>query len=153
MHDDSRGWGIAQQHDDLDDLRSVLDVQPAEENAEAYRRAWALCGARRLLMALLLDALRCYQRGFLSQVHRKRRLFRETERWLMREGTGAAISFSEVCDGLGLDAERIQNRLRRWRAHQAASGGGDCTTDVSAPFANPRRLPIRSRRLAGGRES
>lgn len=80
-----------------------------------------LPGALRLMSALLEEATACFQKHVLALEQRDRRLFSEAEEWLMQDDTGAAVSFPEVCEILGLGPEYIRDGLRKWKTEQQAS--------------------------------
>jgi RNA polymerase sigma factor (sigma-70 family) len=68
-------------------------------------------GERRLMAAVLADAMRTYLKHAHSRFAGGRRLFRETAEWFASRGAGGC-SFENVCDVLGIDAERLRDRLR-----------------------------------------
>ncbi len=81
----------------------------------------------RLLIAVLEDALECFQKYVRATSRGKRRLFMEAEEWIMGEyRTRArradpavpAFSFEYVCDVLDIEPDSIRDTLRRWRAAQ-----------------------------------
>ena len=76
-----------------------------------------LSGEQRLMLALLTDAINVYQRGALSPVTRARRLYVDAERWILADerGAGAGLSFSGVCDALGIHAGLLRRRLVEWK--------------------------------------
>lgn len=95
-----------------------LDASIAGATVGEPRRQPAADGVRRLLIALLDEALRCYQKYAFSGTRRGRRLFREVEAWFTDPHLEAGICFQDVCDGLGIDADSIRRSLERWRAEQ-----------------------------------
>ena len=78
-------------------------------------------GARRLLAAVLADAIDSYRKYAFSGTRRGRRLFEETEAWFMSEEHDADITFATVCEYLDLDARRLRESLIWWRATQAVA--------------------------------
>jgi hypothetical protein len=72
-------------------------------------------GERRLLIALLEDGVRCYQKYAFSGTRRGRRLFHEAEAWFDATAD-AAVPFAYVCDVLGVEPDYVRNALRNWRA-------------------------------------
>ena len=72
-------------------------------------------GERRLLIALLEDGVRCYQKYAFSGTRRGRRLFREAEAWFDATAD-AAVPFAYVCDVLGVEPDYVRSTLRNWRA-------------------------------------
>lgn len=86
-----------------------------------YRRADS--PERRLLAAVLEDAVHMFQQLHGAQRFRGRRLFREVENWFASERTDHLFTFVRICDVLGLDAGWIRSGLARWREDRAQSGG------------------------------
>jgi len=86
-------------------------------------------GEYRLLIAILEDALACFQRYSGGKSRREHRLFKEAEGWIMladnrpRRGddTAPAFSFEYVCEVLGIAPDHLRRRLRRWRDSQQAT--------------------------------
>ncbi len=71
-------------------------------------------GERRLIVAILEDAVNCFQKNLFARDNRGRRLFREAERWMMSADRALPFAFENVCEFLSLDAEYIRCGLRRW---------------------------------------
>jgi hypothetical protein len=70
---------------------------------------------KRLMLALLEDAMRCYQTYANSRSRAHRRLFIEAEAWLMDRRADGVFSFTTVCETLGIDPTCLCEGLRRWR--------------------------------------
>lgn len=73
--------------------------------------AWT--GERRLLFAVLQDAVDMFFRYRRSQTIRGQRLFRETVTWFLATDRSWLCSFESICDHLGLDADYIRLGLKR----------------------------------------
>jgi hypothetical protein len=72
---------------------------------------------KRLMMAVLVDAIGCYQRNLGAKAARKRREFKETECWLFEEKRDDLFSFEHVCDVLNTDPDRLREAvMQRQRA-------------------------------------
>ena len=97
---------------------------------------------RKLLAAVLADAVHCFKKHAFARRRRGRRLFREAEAWLMQCDTGAPLQFEDVCSVLGLNAEDIRKALWTWRARGMGKGrvGKVLVHRVSGGF--PRRGAI-----------
>src|ERR1044072_7641523 len=63
---------------------------------------------KRLLLAVLDEAIRCYR----SQIFIGGRRFTEVESWLFSEDIDDTFSFLNICDGLNLSPSRIRPQLR-----------------------------------------
>jgi len=70
---------------------------------------------KRLMLAVLEDAVRCYQDNLAAESDTKRKLFDETEEWFLEEGVDAAFSFESICDALDLNPEYVRKGLLRWK--------------------------------------
>ena len=68
-------------------------------------------GEGRLLVAVLQDAVDCFQKNALSGD----RHFEDAEKWIMGTNSNAALSFEYVCSVLDLDPQYVRQGLRRWR--------------------------------------
>jgi hypothetical protein len=87
-------------------------------------------GEKRLMAAVLADAVQCYLKNHQGRGAAAQILFRETEHWFESPDRRWLLSFENVCDVLNIDADRLRRALRA----QIASG-------VS------RRLPVDAGRL------
>jgi len=66
----------------------------------------------RLMIAVLRDALDCFEKHRFATNARCRRLFREAKQWLLSEETGWPYSFECICAVLDLDPNAVRQRLR-----------------------------------------
>ena len=82
------------------------------------RQAPTRKGEYQLLIAVLQDAIECFQKNALT----RDRHFEEAEHWIMgkSEKNDAALSFEYVCSVLDLDPDSVRQGLQRWRAAQFA---------------------------------
>ncbi len=87
---------------------------------------------KRLMLAVLADAVRCYQTGFDRRATSRRRVFLEAQQWLFRPGADGAFSFETVCYVLDITPDYLRQMLRNWRARRL---GGTCVPVV-------RRSPV-----------
>jgi hypothetical protein len=70
-------------------------------------------GERRLLWAMLLDAVACFYKYRRARDNNRRKLFREAERWIRCRDDCSPFSFPAVCDVLGLNAQQVRVHLLR----------------------------------------
>ena len=80
----------------------------------------AIEGEQRLMVAVLEDAVRCFQKHVLATDPRGKELFLQVEEWFMEPDSGATLTFEFICQARGLDADSIRVQLRRWREQQLA---------------------------------
>ena len=74
---------------------------------------------RRLVLAILEEAVRSYQRYAFATNRRGRRLFGETCEWFDAQHDTWVFSFENICHALDLDPEHIRDGLTRWRREHA----------------------------------
>lgn len=86
-------------------------VLPEQFYAPAQASA-SLHGELALMLAVLDDAIWCWQRQFATHGQRSRRLAREAERWFFSEDASWPFAFVNVCAALGLDPNYIRRGLR-----------------------------------------
>jgi len=83
---------------------------------EGRKKNAALESLQRLMLAVLTDAVRCYQTGSDTQKTCRRRAFREAEEWLFRTKADGPFSFESVCCVLDIAPDYLRHILRRWKA-------------------------------------
>jgi hypothetical protein len=69
---------------------------------------------KRLLLAVLEEALGTFQRYVLPTGRRSRAIFADVEAWFASEDTAWLYSFIGICDALGIDATYLRSGLGRW---------------------------------------
>ena len=128
------------QFEDLGDQAVLPDP-----SFSAFQDVVVIEGAHRLLLAVLEDAIRTFQRYALASDPRGRALFREAEAWLMGSDSGAALSVDFISEAIGFDAEFVRSRLRRWRERCLA----DTRPTVEVVITEPERGRAGLRKASG----
>jgi len=72
-------------------------------------------GERRLMLAVLEDAVDCYRKGRGARDRATRLLFAETREWVDSTDGRALFSFESICGFLDIDAGYVRRRLRQGR--------------------------------------
>jgi len=101
-------------------------------------------GERRLMRAVLKDALAVLFKYEGTQDRRGQRLLAETRHWLESDDADWPFSFVNVCDALGLEPSCVRERVARCRAAQRARPGA--SRGAAAGSCSPARIPLPSRR-------
>ncbi len=83
----------------FDRIRNVIYAQPE----------------KRLLLAVLSDAIHCFQAYFSANKRFQKRLYVEAEMWLFGDDPTWLFSFLNICDLLNLNADYIRKGLTQWR--------------------------------------
>lgn len=71
--------------------------------------------SHRLLLAVLEDAIHCYQQHCRATRGSRRRLFLEAKEWLFDSNSTAFMSCRTVCESLGIEPAQLRRSLREWR--------------------------------------
>jgi hypothetical protein len=67
------------------------------------------------MLAVLEDAVVCFQDNIAATCSRKRALYRDAEQWIVDGDRSYLFSFENVCEILGYDAGYLRQGLIRWR--------------------------------------
>lgn len=70
---------------------------------------------KRLMLAILQDAVECFQKYIFPWNRRGRAIFDETEQWIMEENSDWLFSFEGICECLGFDPKYVRKGLLLWK--------------------------------------
>lgn len=70
---------------------------------------------KRLMLAVLEDAIHCFQHFLQARNRRGRRLHQEAAGWIFSRDNGWLFSFESICVALDFDPEYIRRGLWCWR--------------------------------------
>lgn len=79
---------------------------------------------KRLMLALLEDAVQCFQDNILAQSGKKKRLFEEAEEWILEEDGDWIFSFENICEFLGFSPAYLRQGLLRWKEKKLTMSPG-----------------------------
>jgi hypothetical protein len=88
------------------------------------RRKTPLEPEKRLMLAILEDAINCYQDNLLAKRSREGRLFTEAEEWILEKGSDWIFSFKNICETLGFNPEYVRQGLLQWKEKKTAKYAG-----------------------------
>jgi hypothetical protein len=91
------------------------DVLLSLEYFDAHRSRSQLEPEKKLMLAILADAVHCFQDNVSAETDRKRALFKEAEEWFREKDGDRVFSFESICDVFGMDAEYVRRGLSRWK--------------------------------------
>jgi len=100
----------------------------------------ALSGERRLMLAILEEAVGTFQRYFEDPTRRGRRLFEEAREWIDSDDTSRMLAFLPICDLVGIDPDYLRQGLDNWSATRR--GLARKTRRASYRRTNERRVSI-----------
>jgi hypothetical protein len=103
---------------------------------------------KRLMLAVLEEAVGTFQKYSLASGRRARRLLGDVEEWFASNDTVWPFAFASICQALGLEPEYIRTGLRRWRDRYQAKGN-ETSIVLRFPFrrVNGRRHSVTGRAI------
>jgi hypothetical protein len=129
-----------------EEQRSILflpDMLLADQYSAVFRKTSPLEPEKSLMMAILEDAIDCYQKYLRAKDKRGKGLFHEAEDWILATDPDWLFSFDNVCDTLGLQPDYLRQGLVRWK-EIALMGGHRAKVSGRKPSKtkkNPNRQP------------
>jgi hypothetical protein len=94
-------------------------LMPAQFYAN-FRQGSAAYPERRLMLAVLQDALECYRKYAFAQDQRGRQMFSEAEEWIFSRDQKWWYSFENICDLLGFDPDFLRRQVQEWHTRASA---------------------------------
>jgi hypothetical protein len=103
------------------------DTLLSAQYMESLRRNTLLEPEKRLMLAMLEDAINCFQAYVTMQGGKQQKMFNDAEKWIMMTDDDWIFSFVSLCETLGFNPEYVRQGLRRWKQkrlanHTAAEG-------------------------------
>ena len=90
-------------------------MDPANEEIEGVYKKTLREGEERLMLAVLESAVEDFQKYFLARNPSTKKLFQETEEWLLEKDSDELFSFENVCETLQLHPDYIRQGLMAWK--------------------------------------
>lgn len=107
----------------------------------ALKRKGAHEPERRLAVAVLQDAVDCFQKHLRARERKARQLFLDAEEWICSEDRSWPFSFENVCDLLQINPEYLRRGLMQWKERQL---GAPCAKVVPLQPFLPARESLRT---------
>lgn len=117
---ESQRWvrGVSQSHTALDDKVLAVfqpDILISAQYSATYRRRLHLNPEQVLMLAVLEDAIICFQDHVAATCKRKRLLHLEAEQWILDDDKSYLFSFENICDSLAFEPAYLRQGLVRWK--------------------------------------
>jgi hypothetical protein len=107
----------------------------------AFRGGSAVRGEKRLMLAVLQDALDCYQKYAFARDGHGRQLFGDADAWIACDDRAWYFSFENICETLEINPEYLRRGVQRWR-HQAQQGRQHPPHDANVPPSDSHFLAV-----------
>lgn len=106
---------------------------------DRIRRRASSDGERRLMVAILEDAVDVYRKQAAARDRKRRQLFEDAEEWIESDDRAWIFSFENICDVLSIDASYLRKGLRAWKKRVGGERGrvvafpdeGERTTELA----------------------
>ncbi len=122
------------------------DPMTSTDYFDSLKRTLPIESEKRLMLAVLQDAVECYQKYLVARRGKDKNLFSEAEAWILEQDNRSAFSFDNVCDSLGLAPNYVRAGLLKTKDRLLARRH-DHEPSGTGPAAKGRR-PLRKRRAA-----
>lgn len=99
------------------------DTLLPDQYLDTFRRKLYLEPERKLMLAVLEDAIACYQKYILARDGKGKALFLEAEQWFLDENADWFFSFTNVCETLGLNAAYLRQGMLQWGRNKVLEQG------------------------------
>ena len=81
----------------------------------AFRGGSGVRGEKRLMLAVLEDALDCFQKYAACRDGHGQQLFEEAHQWIKSNDRGWFFSYENICETLEINPEYLRRGLEGWR--------------------------------------
>ncbi len=131
------------------------DTLLPDQYLDTFRRKMHLEPEKKLLLAILEDAVACYQKYLFAHDSKGKALFHEAEEWVEHPSAEGVFSFDSVCESLGLNPDYVRRGISEWK-NSATAQRTQAKVYQLAPHSrkpkrnapSPRRARQRLRRAA-----
>lgn len=80
-------------------------------------------GEKRLMLAVLEEAVATFQRHVDARSRHGERVFREAEDWIQSQDTAWPFAFENICHSLEIEPDFLRGGLARWKDEQLKRSG------------------------------
>jgi hypothetical protein len=91
------------------------DTLLPDQYLDTFRRKLHLEPEKKLMLAILEDAIACFQKYIFARDGKGKALFREAEEWVQEKGNEGIFSFDSVCEALGFNPDYVRRGMTEWK--------------------------------------
>jgi hypothetical protein len=74
----------------------------------------------KLMLAILQDAVECFQANYSARCEKRKRVFDDAREWIFQSRNDWIFGFENICNVLEFDPEYIRKGLLRWKQRELA---------------------------------
>lgn len=97
------------------------DILLPNQYFAAFKRGRAVEGERRLMLAVLEDAVDSYRKHAMARDPRDQACFLEAKEWFLSDDRSWLFAFENICDVLEMNADYLRTGLDKWRRSLVAA--------------------------------
>jgi hypothetical protein len=122
-----------------------IRVYCANGNGDGY-----LQPEKRLMVAVLQDAVECFQNYKFEPRSKPTNEFLDSEGWIFEDDPKWPFSFSNICEAVGMDAAGLRQGLLRWKKNTPRTDIRCQSNKPGATSARQKQGPAATRSMANG---
>ena len=122
------------------------DILVSGEYFRTLRRKTFLQPEKKLMLAILEDAINCVKDNSSAQTGKDTRIFREAEQWVLGVGDDWLFGFESICETLELNPEYMRNGLLRRKEKELPNQRNAPAGTVGVSSPTVVRLPNLARK-------
>jgi hypothetical protein len=96
------------------------DTLLPDQYLDTFRRKLHLEPEKKLMLAILEDAIACFQKYVFAHDAKGKALFNEAEEWIEELSGDGVFAFNSVCESLGLNPDYLRRGMAAWKKNVLA---------------------------------
>jgi hypothetical protein len=104
----------------------------------AFRGGSGVSGEKRLMLAVLQDALDCYQKYAFAKDSSGQQMFADADEWIADPDRSWYFSFENICEILEINPEYLRRGVKMWR-HRTGTAVNSTTPEGHLAPETPLR--------------
>src|SRR5262245_66568030 len=120
---EGQSWQRTIDHSNVDNKCISLfepDALMSTKYLESFRLKTPIEPEKMLMLAVLEDAINCFQTNVMAERGRAKKLLDETMAWFLDPNDDWTFSFVSICEILHLNPEYVRGGLLRWKEKKLA---------------------------------
>ena len=103
------------------------DILISHQDFKVFRQKSHFAPEKKLMFAVLADAIECFQKYLGVNGRRRRNLFLQAEAWIYSGDSSWPYSFENICEVLNINPKYLRLGLIQWRVnHESQENPGRC---------------------------
>ena len=123
------------------------DTLLPDQYLDTFRRKLHLEPEKKLMLAILEDAVACFQKYLGARDSKGKAQYRDTEDWIFQGGELGIFSFDIVCETLGLDPDYLRRGLVQWKQQRLVQPSPGLLIPLRPPRSKSNRSAASSSRI------